>query len=142
MEYVGDYLLGNIWYTDYIFIYHPLQKIQWIDLRNISLTDTYSNFSGNVLNGIAYDYVDRRLFITGKRWNRIFDIQLELLNQDHSPENFIEVSNFMSNYNKGVLSVLELIKYMNKNKITSSCFNLNITKNKIINNILHYKNSI
>ena len=32
----------------------------------------------DVLNGIAYDADDDRLFITGKRWPKIFEVRLKL----------------------------------------------------------------
>jgi len=30
----------------------------------------------NVLNGIAYDEENDRLFVTGKKWNKVFEIKL------------------------------------------------------------------
>jgi glutaminyl-peptide cyclotransferase len=34
------------------------------------------NIGENVLNGIAYDQKSERLFVTGKRWSKIFEIKL------------------------------------------------------------------
>jgi glutaminyl-peptide cyclotransferase len=31
----------------------------------------------NVLNGIAYDQDNDRLFVTGKNWNKVFEIKLK-----------------------------------------------------------------
>jgi glutamine cyclotransferase len=31
----------------------------------------------NVLNGIAYDAANDRLFVTGKNWNKVFEIKLK-----------------------------------------------------------------
>jgi len=36
----------------------------------------YRLASGAVLNGIAYDPVRKRLFVTGKLWPNLFEIQL------------------------------------------------------------------
>jgi glutamine cyclotransferase len=47
----------------------------WIDLTGI-LSAIYRRESDAVLNGIAYDAAGKRLFITGKLWPSIFEIQL------------------------------------------------------------------
>jgi glutaminyl-peptide cyclotransferase len=43
-----------------------------------SITNEISNYSekDNVLNGIAYDKKKDRLFITGKRWPKMFEIEI------------------------------------------------------------------
>jgi len=47
-------------------------------------TEGLSNLPGenkdNVLNGIAYDPVGDRLFVTGKFWPKLFEIKLVALN--------------------------------------------------------------
>ena len=57
----------------------------WIDLGGISPDDQPSPSSmhdpsdpkaENTLNGIAYDAVSGRLFVTGKNWPRLFEIRL------------------------------------------------------------------
>jgi len=35
--------------------------------------------SDNVLNGIAYDSARKRLFVTGKMWPKLFEIELKKL---------------------------------------------------------------
>jgi glutamine cyclotransferase len=44
--------------------------VGWIDLRDVS-----EPFSGD-LNGIAYDESGGRLFITGKNWDTLYEIEL------------------------------------------------------------------
>ena len=34
------------------------------------------DFSNNVLNGIAYNPVSKTFFLTGKRWDFMFEVQL------------------------------------------------------------------
>jgi glutamine cyclotransferase len=34
------------------------------------------DFDGFVLNGIAWDRKGRRLFVTGKKWDKLFHIKL------------------------------------------------------------------
>ena len=36
----------------------------------------YRNGTEDVLNGIAYDAIHRRLFVTGKLWPSLFEIRL------------------------------------------------------------------
>ncbi|MBD0373389.1 MAG: glutaminyl-peptide cyclotransferase, partial [Pyrinomonadaceae bacterium] len=35
------------------------------------------NSTENVLNGIAYDASNNRLYVTGKRWPKLFEIRLK-----------------------------------------------------------------
>lgn len=50
-----------------------------VDLTGL-LTDNYFKTqdaqANNVLNGIAYDKVGKRLFVTGKKWPHVFQIKL------------------------------------------------------------------
>jgi glutaminyl-peptide cyclotransferase len=48
----------------------------WIDLRGL-LSQVYQLAPEAVLNGIAYDEVHDRLFVTGKLWPKLFEIRLE-----------------------------------------------------------------
>jgi glutaminyl-peptide cyclotransferase len=49
--------------------------VGWIDCRGL-LTPADRNDQTDVLNGIAYDAKQDRLFITGKRWPKLFEIKL------------------------------------------------------------------
>jgi glutamine cyclotransferase len=40
------------------------------------LSPVYRRESGAVLNGIAYDSEKKRLFVTGKLWPKLFEIEL------------------------------------------------------------------
>ena len=76
LEYIEGKIYANIWRQDKIIIINPKdgQIESWIDLTGIySLENEDHN---NVLNGIAYDAKEKRLFITGKRWSQLFEIQL------------------------------------------------------------------
>jgi glutamine cyclotransferase len=48
-------------------------------LQKIDLTNLYPEASRNpeadVLNGIAYDKATKRIFITGKKWNKLFQVK-------------------------------------------------------------------
>jgi glutamine cyclotransferase len=76
LEYINGEVYANVWLTDKIAIINPNtgQVTGWIDLTGIYTPET-SN-SNNVLNGIAYDSENNRLFVTGKRWSQLFQIKL------------------------------------------------------------------
>ena len=50
--------------------------VGWIDLSGL-LPEQYRAQPVDVLNGIAYDKDNDRLFVTGKLWPRIFEIRLK-----------------------------------------------------------------
>ena len=47
----------------------------WIDLTGI-LNAAERTGSEDVLNGIAYDVLGNRLFVTGKQWPKLFEIKV------------------------------------------------------------------
>jgi len=77
LEYINGEVYANIWLTDKIAIINPQtgQVTGWIDLTGIYTRE--SSDSNNVLNGIAYDAENSRLFVTGKRWSQLFEIKLK-----------------------------------------------------------------
>lgn len=78
LEYIKGEIYANVWGTDYIVRISPRtgQVLGWIDLRDLY---RYVGAGRNidVLNGIAYDAKDDRLFVTGKYWPNLFEIRLE-----------------------------------------------------------------
>jgi glutamine cyclotransferase len=77
LEYVQGEIYANVWQTDYIARISPRtgQVAGWIDLKELLSVDEFSE-PVDVLNGIAYDEKKDRLFVTGKLWPRIFEIEL------------------------------------------------------------------
>jgi glutamine cyclotransferase len=47
-----------------------------VDLRGLRPRETVQDTEA-VLNGIAYDPVARRIFVSGKRWPSIFEIRIK-----------------------------------------------------------------
>lgn len=78
LEYIKGEIYANIWLTDRIVRLDPQTGniLGWIDLTGLRPQETL-NDSENVLNGIAYDEEHDRLFVTGKRWPKIFEIRLK-----------------------------------------------------------------
>jgi glutamine cyclotransferase len=77
LEYVRGEIYANIWHSDRIARIAPINGsvIGWIDLSAlVSSQDLHNNEA--VLNGIAYDSMGDRLFLTGKLWPKLFEIKL------------------------------------------------------------------
>ena len=77
LEYINGKIYANIWKTDNIAIINPDngQLSGWIDMSGLLPLQDYGT-SVDVLNGIAYDAANNRLFVTGKLWPRLFEIEL------------------------------------------------------------------
>jgi glutamine cyclotransferase len=77
LEYVQGEIFANIWLTERIARINPLtgQVTGWIDLKGILNPEDCSE-KVDVLNGIAYDTKNDRLFVTGKFWPKLFEIEL------------------------------------------------------------------
>jgi glutamine cyclotransferase len=78
LEWVKGEILANIWQTSQIARIDPKtgQVIGWIDLSGLLPPAERTGDPDAVLNGIAYDAAGDRLFVTGKRWPKLFEIRL------------------------------------------------------------------
>jgi glutamine cyclotransferase len=74
LEYVNGEVYANIWMQQKIAIIDPQTGTVkgWIDLTGIY----QSHNIDDVLNGIAYDSQNNRLFITGKYWPNLYQITI------------------------------------------------------------------
>lgn len=81
LEYIQGEIYANIWQTDRIVKIAPeTGKIAgWIELKGLSQAENLGKDS--ILNGIAYDKENGRLFVTGKLWPELFEIKLIPLNK-------------------------------------------------------------
>jgi len=77
LEYIHGEIYANIWHQDRIARIAPAtgRVLGWIDLTGLLPAAQHSTPEA-VLNGIAYDAVHDRLFVTGKLWPKIFEIRL------------------------------------------------------------------
>jgi len=77
LEYIDGKIYANIYQTDKIAVINPLNGVveQYIDLTGLlPEKDKFDNT--DVLNGIAWDAAGRRLFVTGKKYDKLFHIAL------------------------------------------------------------------
>lgn len=77
LEYIKGMIYANVWHSDRIIRISPDDGhvIDWIDLTGLLPPDQKIN-EESVLNGIAYDPDHGRLFVTGKQWPAVFQIQI------------------------------------------------------------------
>jgi glutamine cyclotransferase len=79
LEYIRGEIWANIWMTDNIVIIDVktgkiIGEIDLSGLLGSSLKD--KNADVDVLNGIAWDPVKNKIYVTGKLWPRVFEIEL------------------------------------------------------------------
>lgn len=77
LEFVEGEIFANVWQTDRIARISPAtgDVVGWVDLAGL-LSPVFKVEPGAVLNGIAYDAAQKRLFVTGKLWPSLFEIRL------------------------------------------------------------------
>jgi glutaminyl-peptide cyclotransferase len=79
LEVVEGEIYANVWGTDVIARIDPASGnvVGWIDLSNLLPPAQRGTSSPDaVLNGIAYDGKHHRLYVTGKLWPKLFEIEL------------------------------------------------------------------
>jgi glutamine cyclotransferase len=80
LEWVRGELWANVYRTDLIARIDPTtgRVVGWIDVGNLLTAAQRQDVArrGGVANGIAFDPVRNRLFVTGKLWPRLFEVDL------------------------------------------------------------------
>jgi glutaminyl-peptide cyclotransferase len=77
LEYINGEIWANIWINDHIARIDPVsgKVLGYVDLKGI-LPASDRDAETDVLNGIAYDKKGNRIFVTGKRWPKLFEIKV------------------------------------------------------------------
>ncbi|MDK2761444.1 MAG: glutaminyl-peptide cyclotransferase [Sphingopyxis sp.] len=77
LETIDGQIWANVWMTDYIVRIDPAtgNVPSLIDLSGLK-ADAGVSGSDSVLNGIAWDAKQKRLFVTGKYWPKLYQIAL------------------------------------------------------------------
>jgi glutamine cyclotransferase len=78
LEWVKGVIYANVWMTSRIALIDPASGhvVGWLDLAKLLDVQRLPEPINDVLNGIAYDARHDRLFVTGKRWPKLFEIKL------------------------------------------------------------------
>jgi glutamine cyclotransferase len=80
LEYIDGKLYANVYQTDDILVINPKTGAveQKIDMQNLypeSERPAGRDWGNNVLNGIAYDAATKRIFVTGKKWPKMYQVK-------------------------------------------------------------------
>lgn len=77
LEYIDGYIWANVWLTEEILVINAQngEVVKCIDFSGL-----YDNLSDNIddtMNGIAYNPETEKIYITGKRWNTVFEFEIK-----------------------------------------------------------------
>ena len=77
LEWIDGKIWANVYTTDRVLIIDPATGVVegMIDFTGL-LKDEDVTAHTDVLNGIAYDDATKRIFVTGKRWNKLFEVEI------------------------------------------------------------------
>ncbi|MCA9192595.1 MAG: glutaminyl-peptide cyclotransferase [Planctomycetales bacterium] len=77
LEFIQGEIFANVWQTDQIVRFSPEDGtvLGWLDLSNLYPLNQRASDQA-VLNGIAYDDKNNRLFVTGKNWPNLFEVKI------------------------------------------------------------------
>jgi len=81
LEYINGFIYANVWQQNSILIVNPTSgKIEGVanlnSLKAEILKEQTLDESDEVLNGIAFDKENNRIFVTGKHWGKLYEIEL------------------------------------------------------------------
>ena len=82
LEWVEGRIWANVWQTDRIIIIHPItgEVEKSIDLSALVNRERNIHKSAGVLNGIAYDSKQHRVYLSGKNWQHIYTFLWDPMN--------------------------------------------------------------
>ena len=77
LEYINGTIFANIYLTDTIVAIDPDDGsvVSLIDLTGLR-PEQNLGMQGEVLNGIAYDSINDKLYLTGKNWPNLYEVRL------------------------------------------------------------------
>lgn len=78
LEWVKGRIYANVWQTNMMILIEPASGAVTgvVDLSGLLGTAPLPPGPDSVLNGIAYDSIHDRLFVTGKNWPKLFEIRV------------------------------------------------------------------
>lgn len=79
LEWIDGKIWANVYLKDVIVIINPENGAveAAIDFSALKSKNTRTLLDGEVLNGIAYNPVSKTVFLTGKNWDKMFEIKLK-----------------------------------------------------------------
>jgi glutamine cyclotransferase len=77
LEWIDGKIYGNIWQKDAIAVINPTTGAVEGVLDLSGLRSKVTNKDAEVLNGIAYNPKTKTIFVTGKNWDKLFEIRIK-----------------------------------------------------------------
>lgn len=79
LEFIKGYIYANIWMSNVIVKIDPTSGVivGQIDLSPLVYDAKTKSANAEVLNGIAYDAVTDKIYVTGKLWKNIYEVQFD-----------------------------------------------------------------
>ena len=76
LEYIHGYIYANIWTKNYIVKIDPGdgKVVGLLDLSSLTAEAKNNHSNSEVMNGIAYDSISDKIYVTGKLWPTIYQI--------------------------------------------------------------------
>lgn len=77
LEWIDGKIWANVYTTDRVLIIDPKTGVAEgiIDFTGLLQSEDIKGDT-DVLNGIAYDAATKHIFVTGKRWNKLFEVEI------------------------------------------------------------------
>lgn len=79
LEYINGYVWANRWEHSYLMKIDPKngEVVARVDMTDLVNRVKSADRHADVLNGIAYDSVNRKMYITGKYWDRYYEVRFD-----------------------------------------------------------------
>lgn len=77
LEWIDGKIYGNVWQRDAIAIIDPKTGVVEEIINLAALRSELTSEQAEVLNGIAYNPKTKTIFVTGKYWDKMFEIRLK-----------------------------------------------------------------
>ncbi len=77
LEWIDGKIWANIYCSNRIVVINPESGVveAYLDLDELKQTQ-YNNSDADVLNGIAYNASTGHIYVTGKQWNKLFELEI------------------------------------------------------------------
>jgi len=78
LEWIAGYVWANVWHQNFIGVIHPETGTVVATLDLSALTAEGNHARSEVLNGIAYDSQTGHIWVTGKNWETLYELTVDL----------------------------------------------------------------
>lgn len=77
LEFINGFIYANVWLSNFIVKIDPASGkiVGRLDLGSVFTMERSDNILGGEMNGIAYDAEADKVYITGKLWEHIYEIE-------------------------------------------------------------------